>query len=257
MNIDRLRDVQSRERATDSLQELSEEFYSDVAEFIAERKAAREEAAADAADPFDAPEVGRLSDEIQTAQQVVEAIYQRRVGEIVKQASFAAAEGATEPGGLTAEERTLFHDLIERIAANRQSVLEVVSGEGSPTDAHPPDEPAEPAPAGEPHPETGQADAIPEQRVDPASLMGDREDASGQPPEDSEDESSEDSEGRSPDGSGTEGQSLERTRVQITTDVGEIFGVDERVYTLEADDVVSLPAQNAEPLLEKDAATRL
>jgi DNA replication factor GINS len=50
---------------------------------------------------------------------------------------------------------------------------------------------------------------------------------------------------------------VERTTVRITADVGEIFGVDEREYHLETDQIVTLPAANAEPLLERDAAERV
>ncbi|MFC6729727.1 hypothetical protein ACFQDG_13835, partial [Natronoarchaeum mannanilyticum] len=49
----------------------------------------------------------------------------------------------------------------------------------------------------------------------------------------------------------------DRTTVRITEDVGEIFGVDEREYELSAEDVVTLPETNAEPLIERDAAERL
>jgi DNA replication factor GINS len=51
--------------------------------------------------------------------------------------------------------------------------------------------------------------------------------------------------------------SVERTKVRVTEDVGEIFGVDERAYTLEADDVVHLPTENATPLIDRDVAERL
>jgi DNA replication factor GINS len=50
---------------------------------------------------------------------------------------------------------------------------------------------------------------------------------------------------------------LERTTVRITRDVGSILGVDEREYDLEREDVVTLPATNADPLVERDAAERL
>jgi len=45
--------------------------------------------------------------------------------------------------------------------------------------------------------------------------------------------------------------------LRMTADVGEILGVDDRAYDLESEDVVSLPRQNAEPLLEREAAERL
>ena len=57
-----------------------------------------------------------------------------------------------------------------------------------------------------------------------------------------------------PDGGET---TVDRRTVRITADVGEIFGVDQREYDLSADDVVTLPADNADPLVEQDAAEPL
>jgi DNA replication factor GINS len=50
---------------------------------------------------------------------------------------------------------------------------------------------------------------------------------------------------------------VDRRTVRITDDVGEIFGVDQREYDLSTDDVVTLPADNADPLVEQDAAEPL
>jgi len=52
-------------------------------------------------------------------------------------------------------------------------------------------------------------------------------------------------------------ESVDRTTVRITDSVGSIFGVDEREYTLKQEDVVTLPAANAEALLSKDAAVKV
>ena len=49
----------------------------------------------------------------------------------------------------------------------------------------------------------------------------------------------------------------ERTTIRITRDVGEIFGVDERTYELASEDVVTLPEENAGPLVERGAAEKL
>jgi len=49
----------------------------------------------------------------------------------------------------------------------------------------------------------------------------------------------------------------DRTTLRITRDVGEIFGVDGREYTLRSEDIVTLPTTNAEPLVEQDAAMRV
>ncbi|TKX76832.1 hypothetical protein EXE53_29765, partial [Halorubrum sp. SD626R] len=49
----------------------------------------------------------------------------------------------------------------------------------------------------------------------------------------------------------------DRTTVRITRDVGPILGVDDREYDLASEDVVTLPAENADPLVQRDAAERL
>jgi DNA replication factor GINS len=50
---------------------------------------------------------------------------------------------------------------------------------------------------------------------------------------------------------------IERRRVQILESVETFMGFDERDYDLEANDVVSLPATNAEILLERGVAREL
>jgi len=279
MDIARLRDVQSRERTTDSLQELSDSFYADVAEYIAELKAERERAADDADDPFADPDVSRLTDEIETAEQVAESIYERRVGKIVKQASFAAAGMGGADDGLTAEEQDLYDDLVGRIEENKTRVLDVLAGETKPA----------------PDPEEPDGDGT---GVDAAALMGDTEEdplaaeteelaASGnerddagpqsepggpsssdgapEPPEPAAEgpgsvsADDETADGDVPTGRADGGNppEAERETVRITQDVGEIFGVDERTYTLESEDVVTLPEVNAGALVERDAAEKL
>jgi DNA replication factor GINS len=128
MNLDELRTVQSKERRKDSLQHLRNSFYADVADYISELKAERKRVAAEADDPFSSPEVGRLTDEIETAEEVVEAVYERRVGKVVKLASFAAADMPVDEDGFTQEERALFDDLVARIDRNKSTVLDILSG---------------------------------------------------------------------------------------------------------------------------------
>ncbi|WP_254535179.1 DNA replication complex subunit Gins51 [Halomarina litorea] len=130
MNLDELQSVQSRERQTDSLQQLRESFYEEAGRFIAQLREERERAAEAAEDPFDAPEVRRLTDDIKTAERTVEAIYERRIGKLVKQASLDAAGMAADASGLTTEELDVFERLVDTIEANRAHVLdEVVAGD--------------------------------------------------------------------------------------------------------------------------------
>lgn len=126
MNLADLQSARSKERQRDSLQHLPDDFYENVGGFVEELKTERERAAEAAEDPFDAPEVRRLTDDIKTAENTVEAVYERRVGKLVKLASLDAAGMPTEKEGLTGEERDLFCTLVEAIEANRTHVLEDV-----------------------------------------------------------------------------------------------------------------------------------
>ena len=131
MNLGDLQSARSKERQKDSLQHLPEDFYADVGRFVTELRTERERAAEAADDPFDAPEVRRLTDDIKTAENTVEAVYERRVGKLVKLASLDAAGMPADEDGLTAEERDLFSTLVEAIESNRARVLDdVLAGEG-------------------------------------------------------------------------------------------------------------------------------
>lgn len=128
MDLDELRTVQAKERRKDSLQHLRDSFYADVATYIADLRAQRDRRAQRVDDPFSDDGVRRLSDEIETAEEVAEAIYERRVGKVVKLASFAAADMAVEEEGMTEDERRLFDDLVDRIERNKATVLDALSG---------------------------------------------------------------------------------------------------------------------------------
>ncbi|MWG36060.1 DNA replication complex subunit Gins51 [Halomarina oriensis] len=132
MNLDELQTAQSRERQTDSLQQLRESFYEEAGRFISQLREERKRASEQADDPFDAPEVRRLTDDIKTAERTVEAIYERRIGKLVKQASLEAAGMAADASGLTREEQDVFETLVSTIEHNRVRVLdEVVAGDVS------------------------------------------------------------------------------------------------------------------------------
>ena len=374
MNLDELRSVQSKERRKDSLQQLRDSFYDDVAAYIRELRASRDRRAAQVSDPFADEEIRRLSDELETAEEVAEALYERRVGKVVKLASFAAADMSVGTEGMTSEERELFEDLVARIKANKHTVLDILAGgdgsadaDGQPasagaspassstatsTSASPPAESAAASPSTA---DATASDATPDGAVDAesadaavdadaadnvlAAAMGSPDDQSSAG-EESDDEpvattdggntatkatgdtehvppwaSDAPSPSASPSvdsdidtdidtdtdadvdtgsdihtdvdtdthtdtdtdtsvdtaeseaigadvrgeatGTDAHGDDTDRTTLRITEDVGEIFGVDEREYTLRREDVVTLPSANAEPLVERDAAMRL
>ncbi|MDS0276329.1 hypothetical protein NDI85_00735 [Halomicroarcula sp. S1AR25-4] len=298
MNLDELQSVQSRERQTDQLQQLRATFYEEAGQFVNQLREERDRAADRADDPFDSPEVNRLTDDIKTAEQTVEAIYERRVGKIVKMASLAAADMPTEDDGLTQEERHLFETMVGAIKENRQHVLDVIAGEAPtgavgdgessttqpPTDdAGTPTQDSAPAPPSDVAPDAPQRTADePASSVDAADLMGggadassgtdaqsakdgDTTDAPTPPPEEPDpqrppDEAATAGGGDEPPATGDRDggtDDVARKTVRITDDVGEIFGVDQREYDLSTDDVVTLPADNADPLVERDAAEPL
>ncbi|MFB6354439.1 MAG: hypothetical protein ABEJ92_10180 [Halobacteriales archaeon] len=245
MNLDDLRAAQVDERGTDSLQPLPPTFYAEAADYLADLRERRDRLAARADDPFDSEEVRQLTDELETAEEVVEAIYERRVGKLVKRASLAAAGMPADEEGLTEEERVLFADLVERLEAHRATVLDdLAAGEPDTADAATDDRSVRddrPAPTDGEAASTTASDAPP----------GATESAGGPEPE--------------PDGggasdstsAGSSADDPDRVTVRITAEVGEIYGVDDRVYTLGEEDVVSLPSVNARPLLERDAAQRV
>lgn len=334
MDLDELRSVQATERAQDSLQHLRDSFYDDVADYLRERIAARDRRAAKVDRPFADERVRQLTDEIETASDVLEALYERRVGKVVKLASFAAADMPVEEEGMTEHERELYDDLVERIKTNKATVLDaIVEGRpagsadegseasldsmiptedvtigtpnvsadaiGSDTDVEeqvPPEVP-EPATAGSTEsatagstesakPANTPADTSPETQ----SRSGGDSDRSAQTNHDAENRRPDRDDGTTEGGNGSvladamraesdggttidapsetpvpssgpdlepPAQSVDRTLVRITDDIGEIFCLDERTYPLQRGDVVSLPTVNAEPMIDRGAAERL
>jgi len=175
MNLDELQSVQARERQSSDLQHLRSSFYEEVGEFIGGLTEERARAVEAADDPFSEPEVRRLSDDIETAQGTVEAIYERRVGKVVKKASIAAAGMPVEEDGLTSEEAALFDELVDRIERNRETVLSVL--DGSPSVSCSVDGAGADAPEGTGGaPDAGgvrsESDAGPDAGVSAADLMG-------------------------------------------------------------------------------------
>ena len=296
MNLEELQAIRDTERSKDSLQSLDASFYAEVAEYLAELRAERDGLAADVSDPFGDPAIRRLSDEIETGERTVEAIYERRVGKLVKLASFAAAGIPTDEEGLTVEEKALFDNVVEQIEANRQRILDsLVDPDGAESDAEPADpatdvgagmDEAISAPAsqgGDKSPvSSAAADAVTEtddfSRSTGATADSETVEASGGTDRTDDEVVATDAiEGRANDGmmndgmandhvtdeaeptaeAATESPGPERTTVRITRDVGEILGIDERAYDLSTDDVVTLPTENAKPLVQRDAAEPL
>lgn len=255
MNLDDLQSIQNRERQTDSLQPLPGSFYAEAGTYLAELRQKRAAVASERG--FDDPEFRRLSDEIDAVEDTVVSIYERRVGKVVKAASFAAADMPAEDDGLTDEERALYQTLVDDITANRQRVLEELATE--PEDGgdhtHDSDEPV----GEQADPDDGDVPTDEDSLSPPPqdSPNGPANDGATEPhPEQGRDEGGHGNDEPNSSPTETDGD-VPRTMLRITRDVGEILGVDERAYDLARGDVVTLPEENAGPLLDRDAATRL
>ncbi|AUV82284.1 hypothetical protein C2R22_12045 [Salinigranum rubrum] len=140
MNLEELRSVQRSERQKDSLQHLRDSFYEDVAAYVVQLKDERERAVEAADDPFASEDVRQLTDKIESTREIANALYERRVGKVVKHASFAAADMGADEEGMTTEERELFDDLVARIRENRETVMATLDGKRDEAASETPDE---------------------------------------------------------------------------------------------------------------------
>jgi DNA replication factor GINS len=122
VNLDELRSIQSAERESDALQHLRDGFYQEAGEYVDHLREQRREAADDAADPYGDGEVRRLTDEIETARAVTEAIWEARIGKILRVAGLAATDMSASAEGLTPEEAALFERIVEAIETNRETI---------------------------------------------------------------------------------------------------------------------------------------
>ena len=189
-----------KERKKDSLQHLRDSFYADVATYIEDLKAQRSRAAERADDPFSSPEVSRLTDEIETAEEVAEAVYERRVGKVVKLASFAAADMPVDEEGMTTEERRLFDDLVARIEQNKTAVLDTLAGKHVETGADD-EEPAAPTTQAASDPSPGESAPTDGESTEVGSgMLADAMGGDDQPSESAEAGAAGDAAGEAPDG---------------------------------------------------------
>ncbi len=277
MRLEELQSVRDSERRSDRLQELRESFYQDAGEYIRQLRAERKRIAERADDPFDEPEVSQLSDEIDTAESTVEAIYEKRVGKIVKDASLAAADMPSNADEMTREERELFETLVAAIKQNRERVFDVIDGTDEVDDT-----PSRDSSGGQRRKQTDRA-ASATDSMSVADLMSEGGAATHEEPERSASTPTDGDRDAERDGPAGEGGSstppgrdseptgdrvdreqpvrndggtaaVDRRTVRITADIEPFVGFDDREYDLAAEDVVSLPATNVGPLVERGVA---
>ena len=209
MNLDELRSIRDEERESGSIQPLRPSFYEEARTYIETLREERDERAEESDAPFSDSGVARLSDRLETAQGVLQAIYENRVGKILRHASTAALSDDADQPPLTREESIMYETLVEAIKRTEAAALH---GE----------------------------DEI--QRVAEDEATDDEPEDRDESPQPSDTEIQDSSEG------------IERLTVRITEEVGTIFGLDEREYELHPGDIVSLPKENAQALIEREAA---
>ncbi|MFC7096046.1 hypothetical protein [Halobaculum marinum] len=103
-----LEERKQRSRRQDSLQDLPEWFYPELVEYLD----------------------GDLDErERRTAEDVADGLVDRRLGKIIKLASWEAADAPTDTSTLTDAERELYEDLVARMERFRLEVLAPTEGE--------------------------------------------------------------------------------------------------------------------------------
>jgi len=203
MNLEDLREIQIEERTRSDLQPLLDSFYTDVSKYIQDLRVERENILEGSVDAVDAKTVRRIEDEIKTAGEVVEAIYDRRVGKILKGASLTAAGLGKREGSLAGVEVELFRSLVELLQKNRIKILERISSEKG-------DKPQREI-------ETNQ--------INEEAPLQENIDQKGE-------------------------EETSNITIKVMQEVGEIYGVDGNTYDLREGKIISLPKENAQPLIK-------
>jgi len=214
MDLEDLRQAQADERRSEKLQELSDTFYEDAAGYIEELREDR-----DACEDY-SDEARRLDDALSSARQVTEAIYERRVGKVVKMASLAANGHTASEDRMTREEREMFSTIVSEIRANQERIEETLEGA---LKERPSEKETEKEPESRPHKSSG---SVPES-----------ENASADADADAEDD--------------------RYTTVRVKESLPEFVGTDGREYSLGEEDVARIPEENARALCEKEAAVEV
>jgi len=203
MNLEDLREIQIEERTRSDLQPLLDSFYTDVSKNIQDLRVERENILEGSVDAVDAKTVRRIEDEIKTVGEVVEAIYDRRVGKILKGASLTAAGLGKRDGSLAGVEVELFRNLVELLQKNRIKILEQISSEKG-------DKPQREI-------ETNQ--------INEEVPLQENIDQKGE-------------------------EETSNITIKVMQEVGEVYGVDGNTYNLREGKIISLPKENAQPLIK-------
>jgi len=264
MDLTRIETAVRKERQKSELNPLDESFYTEVSHFLDVLYSERKRAAEQAEDPFSSSKVKQITDEIETVEETVESLYERRSGKIVKAASFASAGMAKELDGATNEEKELFNNLVEELNDGRERVLNTINESAQESEQDTENTVATPGDGGGDSVNNsvpGRNGTLSESHeneskktLDASVVMGGRTSDGTDTTSNVAGSSNEEPESISAEGDRSVPDDIERTTVRVTKEVGEILGTDNREYYLYEEDVVTLPKQNANILVEKGAA---
>ncbi|MDI6902373.1 MAG: hypothetical protein QMC77_01390 [Methanocellales archaeon] len=118
MNLEDLRLIQANERRSEGLQELERDFYGQVRAYISALEEERHK--------VESSQAMRIDDELRSARRVIEGIFERRMGKIVKMASSRASGLQISPKGATPEELEVFEQLTDLIEGSRATILDPI-----------------------------------------------------------------------------------------------------------------------------------
>jgi len=115
MNLEDLRLIQANERRSQGLQALEPDFYKRAMAYINELDDSKRQA--------DDARVAMIDNELQSARRVIDDIFKRRLGKIIKMASTRAFGLDIDPDGATQGEQEIFEQLVSLIQESKSKIL--------------------------------------------------------------------------------------------------------------------------------------
>ena len=223
MNIERLWEILYKERSSPLLQELPQNFYEEVRDYIRRLEQEKEKA--------DDTRKAFIEDEIRSARAKIEDIFRRRIGKIVKMASAGAK---TCPKGLTPDEKAIFEGVASCVEEGRKRIMRAIFGETK-------DEKKESVDVKQ----LAEQESVSEHAKEAASGDAGAADATDEMAV------------ANRDATANAAVMEKLCVVRMLESVPAFIGVDGRVYKVRREDVLTLPKDNAEILCKKGVAVQL
>ncbi len=214
-------DILRREKSRDELQELDQDFYKNVAGYLAEKKALLESSSDEFMDEHE-----KIRIQITNIKKIIKELYERRERKIVNLAMFKARlkNKILDTRALLPEEQVLFQELTENLSQKRESLLESITmnSRNGFAKKEPSQESSETNKKSYEQEDTGEEQRGPTAAVQPAD------------------------------------QDEENKMIRFTNPVPKFLGTELEVYgPYEEEDVANLPRQIADILIQKGRAEEI